>query len=84
MGLWHLREKLPLVLALVAIILLATLPPGPIGYVRFRVPVMPVITALEVAGVALLIQQLSTSRRVLGRRIQAAITPAATARTRHT
>jgi hypothetical protein len=53
-GLWRLRHKPALALALAATILYATLPPGPIGYARFRVPVAPLITVLEVAGVALL------------------------------
>jgi len=49
-GLWRLRRRPALALALGAAILYATLPPGPIGYERFRVPVMPLLTVLEVAG----------------------------------
>lgn len=49
-GVWHLRQRPALALVLLATIVHATLPPGPIGYVRFRVPVMPLITVLEVAG----------------------------------
>lgn len=50
-GLWRLRRRPALALALGAAILYATLPPGPIGYERFRVPVVPLLTVLEVAGV---------------------------------
>jgi 4-amino-4-deoxy-L-arabinose transferase-like glycosyltransferase len=49
-GLWRLRRRPALTLALGATILYATLPPGPIGYERFRVPVVPLITVLEVVG----------------------------------
>jgi hypothetical protein len=63
LGVWQLRDRPSLALAFAAIILYATLPPGPIGYVRFRVPVMPVIATLEVAGIALLLRRLLTSRR---------------------
>jgi 4-amino-4-deoxy-L-arabinose transferase-like glycosyltransferase len=54
-GLWRLRRRPALTLLLAATILYATLPPGPIGYVRFRVPVLPLITVLEVAGVVSLL-----------------------------
>jgi len=56
-GLWRLRHRPALALALGATILYATLPPGPIGYERFRVPVMPLLTVLEVAGVAGLVSK---------------------------
>lgn len=48
----RLRRRPALAFGLAATILYATLPPGPIGYERFRVPVMPLITVLQVAGVA--------------------------------
>jgi hypothetical protein len=47
-GLWRLRRRPALAFVLAATILYATLPPGPIGYERFRVPVMPLITVLDV------------------------------------
>jgi hypothetical protein len=50
-GLWRLRRRPALAFALAATVLYATLPPGPIGYERFRVPVMPLITVLEVVGI---------------------------------
>ncbi len=50
LGVWRLHYRPALALATAATILYATLPPGPIGYVRFRVPVMSLITVLEVAG----------------------------------
>lgn len=62
LGVWHLRDIPALALTFAAVVLYATLPPGPIGYVRFRVPVMPVIAALEVAGIALLLRKLLASR----------------------
>lgn len=49
-GLWRLRHRALLAAAMAATILYATLPPGPIGYVRFRVPVVPLIAVLEIAG----------------------------------
>jgi hypothetical protein len=49
-GLWRLRRRPALAFVLAATILYATLPPGPIGYARFRVPVVPLITVLQVAG----------------------------------
>jgi 4-amino-4-deoxy-L-arabinose transferase-like glycosyltransferase len=52
LGVWRLRHRPALALALATTILYATLPPGPIGYVRFRVPVVPLITVLEVTGMA--------------------------------
>jgi 4-amino-4-deoxy-L-arabinose transferase-like glycosyltransferase len=55
-GLWRLRHRPAIAVALAATILYATFPPGPIGYVRFRVPVVPLITVLEVAGVSALRQ----------------------------
>ena len=58
LGVWRLRRRPALVFALGATILYATLPPGPIGYVRFRVPVVPLITVLEVAGIAWLATRL--------------------------
>ena len=58
LGIWRLRQSPTLALAPAATILLTTGPPGPIGYVRFRVPVLPLITALEVAGMAWLGSQL--------------------------
>ena len=51
-GGWRLRRRPALVLLLSASVLYATLPPGPIGYVRFRVPVAPLITVLELAGLS--------------------------------
>jgi hypothetical protein len=52
LGAWRLRHRPALAFALAATILYTTLPPGPIGYVRFRVPVVPLITVLEAAGMA--------------------------------
>jgi 4-amino-4-deoxy-L-arabinose transferase-like glycosyltransferase len=45
-GVWRLGNRPALATAITAIILYATLLPGPIGYVRFRVSVMPLITIL--------------------------------------
>jgi hypothetical protein len=50
-GVWRSRRRPALAWALAATVLYATLPPGPIGYERFRVPVMPLITVLEVVAV---------------------------------
>jgi 4-amino-4-deoxy-L-arabinose transferase-like glycosyltransferase len=52
LGAWRLRHQPALAFTLGATILYVTLLPGPIGYVRFRVPVVPLITVLEVAGIA--------------------------------
>ena len=57
-GVWRLRQRPALALAMAVTVLYATLPAGPIGYVRFRVPVMPLITVLEVAGFVLLTSKL--------------------------
>jgi 4-amino-4-deoxy-L-arabinose transferase-like glycosyltransferase len=54
LGVWRLRHHPAIALAMGLTILYATFPPGPIGYVRFRVPVVPVITVLEVAGLVFL------------------------------
>ena len=51
-GGWRLRRRPALVLLLGTLMLYATLPPGPIGYVRFRVPVVPLMTILELAGLS--------------------------------
>jgi 4-amino-4-deoxy-L-arabinose transferase-like glycosyltransferase len=61
LGLWRLRRWPAPAIALAAIILYATLPPGPIGYVRFRVPVVPLITVLETSGLAWLHSRLAPS-----------------------
>jgi 4-amino-4-deoxy-L-arabinose transferase-like glycosyltransferase len=72
LGAWRLRHWPALALALAATILYATLPPGPIGYVRFRVPVVPLITVLEVAGIAWLSSRL---RRLPVRSARDILTP---------
>jgi 4-amino-4-deoxy-L-arabinose transferase-like glycosyltransferase len=51
LGAWRLRRRPALVVALLATLLYATLPPGPIGYARFRVPVVPLMLLLQTAGV---------------------------------
>jgi hypothetical protein len=67
-GLWALRRETA-VAVLAATIVIVTLVPGPIAYVRFRVPVVGLLVALEVAG-ALAIAQL-LARRLLARRLLA-------------
>jgi 4-amino-4-deoxy-L-arabinose transferase-like glycosyltransferase len=68
-GVLRLRRRPVLALMLVAVILYATLPPGPIGYVRFRVPVVSVIVTLQVAGLLLLTSKLSSLRALWPRGI---------------
>jgi 4-amino-4-deoxy-L-arabinose transferase-like glycosyltransferase len=51
LGTWRMRRRPALLLAILITILYATFPPGPIGYVRFRVAVMPLIVVLVVSGI---------------------------------
>jgi 4-amino-4-deoxy-L-arabinose transferase-like glycosyltransferase len=64
--LWCLRQRPALPLVVGALIAYATLAPGPIGYVRFRVPVVPLITVLEVGGLLALHSALRTLTGRLG------------------
>ena len=50
LGIYRLRHRPAVAFALVATIVYVIVVPGPISYVRFRVPVMPLILALDVIG----------------------------------
>ncbi len=52
LGLWRLRRRSAWAWLLAATVLYLTLPAGPIGYERFRVPATPLLTLLQVTGVA--------------------------------
>ena len=50
-GIWRMRRRPVLALVMLIIIFYATFPAGPIAYVRFRVPVMPLIIVFVVSGI---------------------------------
>ena len=62
-GIWQLRSRPAGLFFCLAVILYTTFLPGPISYVRFRVPVAPLLVLLTAAGLRLPAKKLFLPRR---------------------